>query len=173
MSLEFYPECYFDTVLVKHILQAKRVNHKKSCNEVINGLKESRDFAVGIIDKDKKEVHYLRDCTLEMETESLYLWKHKDKQQFIIQLAPAIEQWILNVIREANVEVEDLNLPKNAIDLRKLTKYKFVSENEELKKLCKRLVSSNSNTMSILKSWLNYLLEKRHDAKIEEIKELR
>ena len=170
MEMRVLPECYFDTVLVKNILKIKRVNHQKSCYKVESSIKEIDDFAVGVIDKDKVTIGYLKDCKLEIEHKNLLLWKHKTKKHYIVQLVPGLERWVLNVIEEGNVEIEDLNLPTDLEGLKEYTKYRFVSENEELKKLCKRLVSSDSETMSTLSNWLNYLFEHNRNADINTLK---
>ena len=60
--LYFIPECYFDKVLLKKLLQTnKRLMHRKGCNNVIRDLESERLknlFAVAIIDKDKAELNY-------------------------------------------------------------------------------------------------------------------
>jgi hypothetical protein len=127
-------------------------------------------FAVGIIDKDKKVVSYLKECVLEIEAESLYLWKHKTKHHFIIQLAPAIERWILKVIEEGNIDVGDLKIPLTLGELKDYTKYQTVSEDDKMHKLCERLINSDSKTMATLTSWLRYLLHENRNADIKVMK---
>jgi hypothetical protein len=170
MEMNFFPECYFDTVLVKHILRVKRVNHQKTCDKVTLALNKIDDFAVGIIDRDKKVVKYLAECTLEIERKNLLLWKHKSKQHFIIQLAPALERWILQVIEEGNVDVEDLGIPMNLDKLKDFTKYQTVSEDQNMHRLCDRLINSSSYTITTLTLWLRYLLVHNRKADIEEMK---
>lgn len=66
--LHFVPECFFDTVLIKKLFQTnKRLVHRKGCNNVVNDLDSERLkelFAVAIIDKDKRELDYLKNCTV-------------------------------------------------------------------------------------------------------------
>ena len=170
MELNFIPECYFDTVLVKNILKVKKVNHQKNCFKVENAIK-TRDFAVGIIDRDKIPIKYLNECILEIRKENLYLWKHKTKSHYIIQLVPALEKWILKIITEEHIIVEDLNLPQDFKAFKDDTKYSLVRENEELHRLCKRLAGSNSETMQTLSKWLNYLYKNNRNADINTLKE--
>jgi len=171
MEEHIIPECYFDTVLVKTILKTKNVNHQKSCFKVESTVKAIDDFAVGIIDKDKKEIAYLSEFDEVVSSEHLALWKHKTKMHYFIQLIPAIERWILNVVEEAQIDIEDLNLPNEVDELRKYTKYKLVSENEEIKRLCKRAVASDSATMQTLSWWLTFLLEHNRNADINVLKQ--
>ncbi len=171
------PECYFDTVLVKSILKVKKVNHQHGRESVIKELSTNKmlkdDFAVGIIDNDKKVLEYITDDCIEvLRTERLVLLRHKTRNHFIIQLVPALEEWLMNIIDEGNIDVSDLNLPTNLKALCKFTKSKFVSEDEDLYRLCKRLVNSNSNSMIILVRWLTHLYQNHRNTKIEDMKAL-
>ena len=174
MENNFVPECYFDTVLIKTILKIKHINHKKGCANVVKEIKEGKlkdDFAVGIIDKDKRQLDYIKnDCEEEIKESNLVLYKHKTKQHYFIQLAPAIENWILNVIDEGRLNVDDLGLSRDLNKLKKVTKSESANENEDLKKLCKRLVNSNSETMITLSRWLNYLFENNRNADINALR---
>ena len=81
--LYFIPECYFDTILLKKLLQTdKRLMHRKGCNNVVNDLNSKRlmnEFAVAIIDKDKVQLNYLRECKVCYNADKLVLWKHKKR----------------------------------------------------------------------------------------------
>src|SRR5712664_1456039 len=104
MEGSFVPECYFDTVLVRSILRIETaLNHKKGCPNVVKAMKEGKlkdTFAVGIVDKDKKELDYLNEF-VGYEFDKLVLFKHKSKHHYIIQLNPPIEKWIIEVADEA------------------------------------------------------------------------
>ena len=88
--MNFVPECYFDTVLIKNILDVGKVNHQHGCQTVLQELKTSKrlkdDFAVGIIDKDKRVLKEIKDDfeeIRELSTENLILLKHKKKNHYI------------------------------------------------------------------------------------------
>src|SRR2546428_5309548 len=104
MEGSFIPECYFDTVLVKTILQLKDVvNHQKGCNNVMKKMKDGNlkdSFAVGIVDKDNAVLNYLKEFN-KYEFDKLNLFEHKLKPQFVIQLNPPFEKWLLEVAEEA------------------------------------------------------------------------
>jgi len=177
MDDNFVPECFFDAVLVKAILGIKHVNHQKGCPNVIKEITESKrlkeDFAVGIIDKDKKELDYIKDeCIEHIKTNNLILLKHRTKQHYFIQLAPAIEKWILNIVEEGDINIEKFGIPRDLNKLRKITKSVFVNENENLKSLCKKLVESDGQTITTLSKWLHYLFDYNRSANIEAIKQL-
>lgn len=172
MEGSFVPECYFDTVLIKAILKTKNViNHKKGCINVMNVIEKGKlkgSFAVGIVDKDKTDLDYLIFFD-KYEFEKLNLYKHKTKPQFVIQLNPPLERWILEVAQEANVAIEDFGLPSDIDKLKKVTKSELADETKELKELCKALLSSNSETIKRLSSWIKYLKEKNYKADINEL----
>ena len=176
MQDNFIPECYLDTVLVQTILKTKHINHQKGCPNVIKeitGNKQLRDdFAVGIIDKDKHELDYIiNECEEVITQSNLLLFKHRTKQHYFIQLVPAIEVWLLNAAEEGNINVENFGLPKDVNRFKKVSKSLFASENENLKRLCKRLINSDSKTMRTLTLWLQYLFEHNRNADINVLKE--
>lgn len=59
--LNIIPECYVDTNLIEYLTNAQ-VNHQHSCTKVV-GLLNTRfkdQFSIGIIDKDKVEMGYIK-----------------------------------------------------------------------------------------------------------------
>ena len=175
MENNFVPECFFDTVLVRTILKTKHINHKKGCANVVKEIESGKlkdDFAVGIIDKDKKELKYIRDhCREEIKRENLILLKHREKQHYFVQLVPAIEKWILNTAEEANIDIESKGFPTDVYKLRIRTKSELASENQKLKELCTELTKSKSETIATLTRWLVYLYEHNRNADINTLKE--
>ena len=81
------PECYIDTTLVESLLDAN-VNHKHNCNEVAKEMQKGKyknEFAVGIIDNDKRKLSYIEDGFVKIgQTENLTFLKHRNKHQYII-----------------------------------------------------------------------------------------
>ena len=178
----FVPECYFDTVLFKKILQTKnRLKHRKGCNNVVrsfisvNGKKGDlyETFGVGMVDKDKQELDYLKECNAIIELENLVLWKHKDKEKlhFVIQLKPPIEKWVVEILKYDNKTVENFNYPSNFKKLKSALKQDIDNENDEkLDKLITAVVQSANPTIKKLIAILVYLKEKTYLADINELK---
>ncbi|SRR5258708_21717916 len=170
MEGNFVPECYFDTVLVRAILQTESaLNHKKGCNNVVKVMKEGRlkdEFAVGIVDKDKKELDYLSEFK-EYDFDKLVLYKHKDKHHYVIQLNPPIEKWIIEVAEEASIDLELLGLPRDVERLKKITKSELVKETPELVSLCWALLRSNSATVKRFKDWITHLRDNKYKSNIK------
>jgi hypothetical protein len=97
MDEAFIPECYVDTNLLESLVPPQRqYNHQKGCGTVTKVMKQRHidRFAVGIIDKDKHEVDYLKEFDEVITRGSLILHKHKERHHYIIQIAPAIERFI-------------------------------------------------------------------------------
>ncbi len=171
MEENIIPECYFDTLLVKTMLNVKNVNHQKSCFKVETTVKGIDDFALGIIDKDKKEIAYLKDFIAEITNDNLILWKHRTKQHYFIQLIPAIEIWILNAADESNLNIVEIGLPNELNKLKKITKQEGAIKNKLLINLCNQLIIGKSKAITTLSLWLNYLYIENRNADINKLKE--
>src|ERR1700733_5170759 len=150
MEMNFVPECFFDTLIVITILGIKKVNHQKCCTKVANTMKRIDDFAVGIIDKDKYQIEYLKEFDEHINTGNLILWVHKNKKKrhYFIQIVPAIEKWVLLVAKEANIKLSDFGLPTDLNKLGKRTKTDNIDDDPVLIKFCQHLVSCNSKSMA-------------------------
>ncbi len=177
--MHLVPECFFDTVLLKGLLNIstkKRVLHKKGCTNVVNALNEKdlKDaFAIAIVDKDKKELDYLKDCEIIFEKERIILWKHNEKQQFVIQLDPPIEKWIKAVLNDIGLHIQDFKYSSDEKKLKKEIKFDVDNENNSrLNNLVKILVESNSKSIKVLKQTLTYLIENNYKADISKLKEI-
>jgi len=175
-GLNIIPECFIDTCLTETITSCiNHFNHQKGCGKVSKVMKDkfSDNFALGIIDKDKKQVPYLQEFDLISSTSSLFVYKHKTKHHYIIQIAPAIEKFFLKAASERNIDITSYGLP---IDLKNLTeKTKKVSgKNEGDFKMFKRLFSdlSDASEFVILANLIQYLGDNTYDADIDELKRI-
>lgn len=173
--LYFIPECYFDTVLLKKILQTnKRLMHRKGCNNVIRDLESERLkslFAVGIIDKDKTELNYLKECKILYDADNLILWKHANRNHFIIQLNPPLEKWVIGILNENNLMIEDFGYSRNYKELKRQIKNDIDIEGDgKLNKLINAIIKTDCATIKKVKSVLLYLKEKNYDVDINELK---
>lgn len=102
----------------------KKYNHQKGCGTVTKVMmdKFADRFAVGIIDKDRKEVDYLNEFNNEFDNGSLLLHKHKSRHHYIIQVSPAMERFILVNAQAAGLNLEDFGLPEDFEKLKKESK---------------------------------------------------
>jgi hypothetical protein len=173
--LYFVPECYFDTVLLRKLLQTnKRLMHRKGCNNVVRDLDSDRLrhlFAVALIDKDKKELDYLKRCIVVYDANKIILWKHQERPQFVIQLNPPIEKWIIEILDENGLGIDDFGYARDYKKLKKQIKDDINSEaDDKLGKLVNAIIKTDCTTMKKIKSILQYLKEKNYQADINELK---
>ena len=99
-DLDIIPECYIGTNLVETLLNIKGcctegVNHQKGCNTVVKTMTNSRklqdDFALGIVDADKRQPSYVaKECTPIAQTAHITLLKHRTNNHYFLRIAPAM-----------------------------------------------------------------------------------
>ena len=152
-GLTIIPECYIDTCLTETItLCFDQFNHQKGCGTVSKVMREKFDnsFALGIIDKDKKEIPYLQEFDLISSKDSLFLYKHKTKHHYIIQITPAIEKFFLKAAAEKNIDITTFGFPIVLKELIKRTK-QISDKNEADFKMFRQLFKELSDTSEFVK----------------------
>jgi len=172
MDLSIIPECYVDTNLIETLVPDKGYNHQKGCGTVTRVMKEkfSDSFALAIIDKDKKEVDYLNEFNEIYNCNGLlYLHQHNIRPHFIIQICPAIEQFILTTSISASISLSDFGLPNNLETLKKLSKSTTSKNDYRFKGLFKALSQSNVEEIMLLKHWITYLKANKYNVNIQEL----
>ncbi len=166
------PECYLDTNLVEAIAPPQRIsgtqgyNHKKNCNKVIDEMlgKLKDDFALGIVDKDKRPLSRTADFALLAESQGLKLHKHQQKHHYLI-FHPPIEQWILNEAKQVGIALNDdrYNLP---ISLKGLVdeKSEFSKHDPRFTRLFRDLKTQNAMGINLLAKWIEHLKANPYNA---------
>ena len=147
--------------------------HRKGCNNVMRDLESERLkslFAVAIVDKDKTELNYLKECKKLYDADKLILWKHANENHFIIQLNPPLEKWIIEIFNDYNLKIEDFEYSPNYKKFKKQIKDDIDKESDEkLNKLLNANVNTNCATIKKIKSFLIYLKEKNYCVDINEL----
>ena len=167
------PECYIDTNLIEALVPPlKAYNHQKGCPAVAKCMKEKfgEKFAVGITDKDKRELKYLEEFNLLAYDGSIYLYKHKVKPHFIIQVSPAVEVFILNAVKESGIELEKLHIPSDLESIKKETKKIDAISSVKYRNLFKSL--KKTSTFEKLANIVRYLKENQYRADEEVLRGL-
>jgi hypothetical protein len=165
MDLHIIPECYIDTKLIKALVPPQtRYNHQKGCSTVTKVMQErfSNDFALGIIDRDKKELDYANQFDLIIEVpDNLQLLKHRNKNHYLIFICPAVEKWIIACAVDADILLQDFGLPSDFLSLTKITKTSKSENNDEFslnfRDLFKALRLENPSNVAVLRFWIEYL----------------
>ena len=175
MDQSFIPECFVDTNLLETlVLPQKHYNHQKGCGTVAKVMKDnfSDRFAVGIIDKDKKEVKYLEEFEIIHASDSLILHKHLTRFHYIIQIVPAMERFILKNALECGLNLQDFDLPPDFILLKKESKKTTSKNDQRFKSLFKSLVKNEASEILRLSAWIRYLKEMTYQTDLAELKKL-
>lgn len=161
--LHIMPECYVDTNLIEYLLNAG-VNHQHCCSKVVAQLNSTfiDRFAIGIIDKDKVQLGYIRECDTIAQTRHLTLIKHRERHQYLVTIAPAIDKFILDCAKEQKVDVTAFGLPQ---ELKNFTsESKKVSSNSDSRfKSLFAAIKDNSEICS-LKLALKYLCDNKYSS---------
>jgi hypothetical protein len=135
----FIPECYIDTMLIETIAPPGKsgYNHQKGCGTVTKVMKEKfvDRFAVGIIDKDKREVDYLNEFFTITKNDSLLLHKHNNRHHYIIQINPAMERFIMKSADDVGISLANFNLPTNLGSFSKVSKTINTKKDHRFKQL--------------------------------------
>lgn len=169
--LHVMPECFVDTNLIEYLLNAG-VNHQHCCSKVVGQLNSTfvDRFAVGIIDKDKVQLGYIQKCDIIVETEHLTLMKHRERHQYLITIAPAVDKFVLDCAEKQNVDVGDYGLPK---ELKRFTdESKRVSSNSDPRFKSLFAAIKNNSEIHSLKMALKYLCENQYSSDNAYLKEL-
>lgn len=169
MDLAVIPECYIDTNLVETLSPPQRqYNHQKGCGTVTKVMKEkfTNSFAVGIIDKDKKDVEYLKEFTELRKTDGLILHKHKTRHHYIIQIVPGMERFIFKCLEDAGISPSEFGLPEDLELFRKESKTINSKDDDRFRRLFKTLRNVGSADILRLAAIINYL--KNHTYQVNE-----
>lgn len=175
MDLSIIPECYVDTNLVETLVPpSKGYNHQKGCGTVTALMKgKLKDgFALGIIDKDKNQVDYLKEFTLAHQFGNLLLHKHNSRHHYIIQISPALERFLISGAEVANISLSDYDLPTDLDRLKKISKSINSKVDQRFKKLIKSIARAGAPEFVKLSLWIGYLKEKNYNIDINELKNL-
>lgn len=169
--LYIIPECYADTNLITTLLQAE-VNHQKGCNQVVNTMQEkyAQDFAVGIIDCDKRTPVYLSEMKMLAKSQHLQLYKHPLRPHYMITIRPAIEGFTLACAEELNINPTVYGVAPSLSGLKQQTKRVDSNKDPQLRALFSALRSSTE--MTILSNALQYLNEQQYQADTNHLKDI-
>lgn len=161
-ELYIIPECYVDTNLLETLVPAvKGYNHQKGCNNVVKVMKEkfTNEFAVGIVDKDKRQIGYVNEFEEVAHTDSLFFYKHPEKAHYLIMISPAMDGFILKSAKEKNIEMEKYGFASDLKSFTKQTKLVTSKEDSTFKNLFQEL--KKADEVKVLKNVLKYLKDSK------------
>lgn len=169
--LHVIPECFVDTNLIEYLLNAG-VNHQHCCSKVVGQMKSTfaDRFAIGIIDKDKVRLGYIKECDVIARTEHLTLMKHRERHQYLITIAPAVDKFVLDCAEEQMVDVKNFGLPSEL--KRFIDESKRVSSNSDARFKSLFAAIKNNSEIQSLKMTLTYLCENPYSSDSTYLREL-
>ena len=176
MHKAILPECFADTLLIETLVPTQvGYNHKHSCTAVAKEMKTGQlqdKFALGIIDKDKDSLPYLKEFEVLSICESgLILLKHKEKHHYFIQINPALEKWILSICEKAGINIEEFGLEHSLSGLKKHTKSVASIKDKKLKNTFAAINERAADVEEVkkLKKWVVMLRDKNYNIDIKEL----
>lgn len=175
MDQSVIPECFVDTNLIETLVPPTRqYNHQKGCGTVTKVMRErfTDRFAVGIIDRDKVEVDYLQEFNVICTRGSLILHKHKTRHHYIIQVDPAMEQFIMDNAASVDISLSDYDLPNDLNSLKKVSKKVNSKNDQRFKRLFRDLLTHNASNIVLLANWVSYLKENTYHIDIGMLESL-
>lgn len=173
INLCVMPECYLDTNLVETIVPPERMgstqgyNHKRSCNKVVDEMmgKLKDNFALGIVDSDKRPLSRIAEFILLIEKQGVKLYKHPQKNHYLI-FHPPIEQWLLDEAKQVGITLDDeaYSLPTTLKGLMDESKHEFSKKDPRFKNLFRDLKKQNAIGINLMANWIEYLKSNPYNA---------
>ena len=170
-QMNVFPECNVDTNLVGFILGGY-VKHKSTCNEVAKAVNKSNEFAIGIIDADKRMAtldsgfeKYDNGCDADGENVHITMYIHSNRKQFIITVKPAMDKFLLDAAKQLGINVKDAGYPSTLEAFKKETKRIQAAEDAKLRNLFAMILDNEE--LQRFRNTLKYLMKKQYDADID------
>jgi hypothetical protein len=173
MDFHIIPECYVDTNLIETIVppEGNGYNHQMGCPNVAKKMTEDKalkdGFALGIIDKDKKEIAYAKGFDLIADAAQLILLKHPTKNHYFIQIVPAMEKWIIFQAAEVGIDLATYGLPDDFNELKHCSKTLKTKKDDRFKRLFKALIKEKATGVVLLAQWITYLKAHPYNADLD------
>lgn len=173
-QLNVFPECNVDTNLVGYILGGF-VKHKSTCNEVAKAVNKSNEFAVGIIDADKRMatldcgfVKYENGYEADGVNVHITMFIHTDGKRFMFTVKPAMDKFLLDAARELGLDLREAGYPSTLEGFKKETKRIQAAVDPKLRNLFAMI--RDNEEMQRFRNTLKYLVNKQYDVDIEVVK---
>jgi len=173
MDSAIIPECYVDTNFIETLIPTQNgYNHKKGCSTVmlIMDTKFTDRFALGIIDKDKRELDYMKEFTEVIKKGNLELYKHRSRSHYVIRIAPAIEKFVMTNADKVGVKLDSFDLPTDFDEFKNDCKRVKSKSDQRFKNLFKALKRAHSAEIELLIHWISYLKEHNYNADLEVLR---
>ena len=163
-----FPECNVDTNLVGYILGGY-AKHKSCCNEVVKAVNGSDDFAVGIIDADKRLatmddgfVKYVQNPEDKSYNMHITMFVHQDGKRYMFTIKPAMDKFIADAVSDMGIDLRSVGYPSTFEAFKKETKRVQACNDPKLRQLF-QLISEHPE-LKRFKNTLKYLMSKQYES---------
>lgn len=129
-------------------------------------------FALGIIDKDKKDLDYLNEFDEAIQIGNLFLFKHRTRHHYLIQISPATERFILDNAAACGIIMSDYDLPHSLSELMSVSKKTDSKKDHCFKRLFRDIQNIGSPEFTVLTNWILYLKTQTYQADMNELRSL-
>ena len=170
-QMNVFPECNVDTNLVGHIVGGY-AKHKSSCNEVAKAVNKSNEFAIGIIDADKRMAtldsgfeKYDNGCEVDGENVHITMYIHSDCKRFMFTVKPAMDKFLLDAAKQLGINLRDAGYPSTLEAFKKETKRIQAAEDPKLRNLFAMILDNEE--LQRFRNSLMYLMKKQYDVDID------
>jgi len=170
-----YPECYVDTNLIGYIIGG-HPKHKSTCNEVVKAVNNTDEFAVGIIDADKRQAtldsgfeEYVQGERIDGRDRHLSMYIHTDGKRFMFTVKPAMDKFIMHAASAEGINLEEYGFPSDFDEFRKSTKRIQAGNDPKLRNLFAAIAGYPE--LERLRNTLKYLVQKQYQASPEIAKQ--
>lgn len=170
-QMNVFPECNVDTNLVGYILDGY-VKHKSTCNEVAKAVNKSNEFAIGIIDADKRMAtldsgfeKYDNGCEVDGENVHITMYIHSDCKRFMFTVKPAMDKFLLDAAKQLGKNLRDAGYPSTLEAFKKETKRIQAAKDPKLRNLFAMI--RDYEELQRFRNTLKYLMNKQYDVDID------
>ncbi len=107
-----YVECKADKALIHHLSVSSKIIHSGNRGEICKVL-EKTENSIGIMDEDPNspQPHYFKKLKHIQSKEGLKLYKDKERDNKVILICPRLEEWVLEIVKEEKININDFDLP--------------------------------------------------------------
>ena len=165
-----FPECNVDTNLVGHLLGGYP-KHKSTCNEVVKAVNGSDEFAIGIIDADKRQAtmdegfeEYELPEPVDGKNRHVAMYIHVDGKRFMFTVKPAMDKFIMDAANTEGVSMKSAGYSNSFEAFTKETKRIQAATDKKLRRLFDRIAGYPE--MLRLRNTLRYLMHKQYEADV-------
>ena len=169
--MNVFPECNVDTNLVGYILGGY-VKHKSTCNEVAKAVNKSNEFAIVIIDADKRMAtldsgfeKYDNGCEVDGENVHITMYIHSDCKRFMFTVKPAMDKFLLDAAKQLGINLRDAGYPSTLEAFKKETKRIQAAKDPKLRNLFAMI--RDYEELQRFRNTLKYLMNKQYDVDID------